>query len=702
MKLLLEETDDPSNSEHITAVTQLWCEIFNNEDVWLTTSVCVTCFAILWLAIKGEGVSSMVATTLDAAAGLAQRQKWGLILPSSARVSRLTYQTVIGVSPELVKPTAEGWRYGRYVSTEATLQGGFLPVFWDVPKSTMHAVSDIGALVEWLQANIAIGHDSTDNLAVLHNQNHMVQEFGLSAWVAQSKRQVISRSVTSCAGMTAFMVVVAQTKIGFLTGGRGQRFRGLPEEERHTQEEEAYARATVALTRARKMCVIFCPLDMKGLIGAATVMGSLMYGAGHCWHGTISMHLRGSSLEDCPGDDQFLSSLDHNDVPGGNMAQRRYPPVALIECVADIMQKHHKVRRLHLVIVDLWRPWKINQAQVRSLTDELRRLHYSADCTTPLSPEPGKTPLHGRRFVYGYSLDGSDFPCYLLWPIRTQTGSFCLLESQTRRYVDIEHAGFLRRLGLRHFYDGFSLRAEVSIRSSALAAFQLQEGEVSPDLVLTRAAVAARGWGGHQEQPVDQNAPEADRRNVPDDVISVSDSEVDQDSSNGDESSYESGSSTSSGEDRSDSEPAMSEVSDQYSMLEHAYQSVRDAFHTTTEGMLMGGDSSLNQLESLPAHWPLAKLTLPLKFGVNRLDGLVVGYLMELMATHSDASQCRKQISSFAKTLTVRVATYLAKEIASLFRPVLYHPLMSLTDEDTLPLLTSEFWVRPVYEERMF
>ena len=33
------------------------------------------------------------------------------------------------------------------------------------------------------------------------------------------------------------------------------------------------------LTRARKMCVIFYPLDMKGLIGAATVMGSLTYGA---------------------------------------------------------------------------------------------------------------------------------------------------------------------------------------------------------------------------------------------------------------------------------------------------------------------------------------------------------------------------------------------------------------------------------------
>ena len=105
----------------------------------------------------------------------------------------------------------------------------------------------------------------------------MVHEFGLSAWVTQSKRQVISRSVTSCAGMTAFMVVVAQTKIGFLTGGRGKKFRELPEEERRTQEEEACARTTVSLTRARKMRVIFCPLDMKALIGAATVMGSLMY-----------------------------------------------------------------------------------------------------------------------------------------------------------------------------------------------------------------------------------------------------------------------------------------------------------------------------------------------------------------------------------------------------------------------------------------
>ena len=92
MKLLLAEgEDDPTESVHITAVTQLWCEIFGDEPAWLDTRVCVTCFAILWLALKGEGVSSSAATTLDAAAGLAQRQKWGLILPSSAKVSKLTF-----------------------------------------------------------------------------------------------------------------------------------------------------------------------------------------------------------------------------------------------------------------------------------------------------------------------------------------------------------------------------------------------------------------------------------------------------------------------------------------------------------------------------------------------------------------------------------------------------------------------------------
>ena len=58
-----------------------------------------------------------------------------------------------------------------------------------------------------------------------------------------------------------------------------------------------------------------------------------------------------------------------------------------------------------------------------------------------------------------------------------------------------------------------------------------------------------------------------------------------------------------------------------------------------------------------------------------------------------------KEVRAFAKVLTVRVATYLAEIIASLLRPVLYHPNMIQFDNDTEPLLSSKFWVRPVCQE---
>ena len=48
LKSLLEDADcSPRESKHMTAVTQLWCEIFGKEQVWLDTAVCATCFAIL-------------------------------------------------------------------------------------------------------------------------------------------------------------------------------------------------------------------------------------------------------------------------------------------------------------------------------------------------------------------------------------------------------------------------------------------------------------------------------------------------------------------------------------------------------------------------------------------------------------------------------------------------------------------------------
>ena len=42
------------------------------------------------------------------------------------------------------------------------------------------------------------------------------------------------------------------------------------------------------------------PLDMKGLLGAATVMGTLVFGAGHVWAGRANFYLHDHELSRSP------------------------------------------------------------------------------------------------------------------------------------------------------------------------------------------------------------------------------------------------------------------------------------------------------------------------------------------------------------------------------------------------------------------
>ena len=145
------------------------------------------------------------------------------------------------------------------------------------------------------------------DLAVLHNRNKMVNAFATTEWIAGSGGAVISRSVTSCAGMTAYLVLLAQTRVGFL---RGKRFHQLTPQEQAAQREEAFARATVALTRAQQICLIMGPLDMRGLVGAATIMGCLKYGA--CFSELddqdVTFPTKDEDLLEAPDDSAFLQS----------------------------------------------------------------------------------------------------------------------------------------------------------------------------------------------------------------------------------------------------------------------------------------------------------------------------------------------------------------------------------------------------------
>ena len=130
----------------------------------------------------------MLATSFAEAAGVAGRQKWGLVLSSSARVSQVTYQTVVGVRyPELVTCNGTSWNFGKFVTHERPQRGGFLPIFWDVPRADTHAVEDIGAVVDWLTERCVFHADAKSSLAVLHNRNDMTNLFRPAIWSLNPK-----------------------------------------------------------------------------------------------------------------------------------------------------------------------------------------------------------------------------------------------------------------------------------------------------------------------------------------------------------------------------------------------------------------------------------------------------------------------------------------------------------------------------------
>ena len=300
----------------------------------------------------------------------------------------------------------------------------------------------------------------------------------------QQKKKVQSKSVTSCAGMTAHFVLLAQTKVGFLSGGRSRRMKELPEKEVLAQLEEAYARATVALTRAQKLCIIMGLLDMRGLLGAATVIGCLKYGAGVCGvhvsNPAAEVFLKDGSLNDGPDDEAFLLSLRRS----LKTARGAYPPVALAEIYQEYKSPLTKIRRLHLMVVDLGRSRSVSP-QVYQDFMNCRLPHELASSLNTLPvPISRKDCPFKTRFVFAYGVDNSDRPSYLLWPIRGGNGQFLLVDPWSGNYFDLEAAKFMEPIGIEHFFDAFSLDRKRPLKVDAATALRIPLNEVSDLLVV--------------------------------------------------------------------------------------------------------------------------------------------------------------------------------------------------------------------------
>ena len=391
------------------ATLQLLCQevgcLYHDE---LCSTTCCVALVVLWMGLHQEKFP-LLATTLQAAAGVAGSQRWVLILPSSARVSLVTYTAVIAVRyPELDNVQNDLVCFGNYLLGEQA----------------------------------------------------------------------------SCAGMTAHFVLLAQTKVGFLSGGRSRRMKELPEKEVLAQLEEACARATVALTRAQKLCIIMGPLDMRELLGAATVIGCLKYGAGVCGvhvsNPSAEVFLKDGSLNDGPDDEAFLLSLRRS----LKTARGAYPPVALAEIYQEYKSPLTKIRRLRLMVVDLGRSRSVSS----HVYQDFMNCHLPPDLAGSLNTLP--VPISRKdcpfkaRFVFAYGVDNSDKPSYLLWPIRGGNGQFLLVDPWSGNYFDLEAAKFMEPIGIEHFFDAFSLDRKRPLKVDAAAALRIPLNEVSDSLVV--------------------------------------------------------------------------------------------------------------------------------------------------------------------------------------------------------------------------
>ena len=135
-----------------------------------------------------------------------------------------------------------------------------------------------------------------------------------------------------------------------------------------------------------------------------------------------------------------------------------------------------------------------NTARAREITNQLWRISHNDDTrrVSPFRLEGPSPPPRCRRFAYGYALDGSECPSYLVW--RQRDGQACtLLDTSTADTLVLDQ-NFFRPLGMQHFYDSCTCFSDLCLG--------LRKDELLSDLHITRDGALRIRLGAHQEHRV--------------------------------------------------------------------------------------------------------------------------------------------------------------------------------------------------------
>ena len=437
-------------------------------------------------------------------------------------------------------------------------------------------------------------------------------------------------------------------------------------------------------------------------------MGCLKYGASFSGlddqdDPVLLFRLKDEDLLEAPDDSAFLQSLRFSCARVNGV----YPPLALAEAFITEEDSAPRVRRLHLIVVDLHRRRRLAD-RVRRLFSEIQVDRCANECwnTLPIPWKPNQE-AYQLRYVFGYAMDGSDLPCYILWPTRTVEQSFWCIDAWKGDWVRLDKCSFIAPVGIEHFFDAFCFHPQRPWRAAACQALSIPSCHVAEDTHLEHLPVNKFSLTPRRI-PVERKA-SADKSRVDLDMVASEESG----------SEAESGWSGVSDNSSTDSEctnlEASSVASDQ-DRFDTAYEAFRDLAEglynidltrysrgVTSEDasgvQLQNGQEKLQELVHLPRTWPLARLTIPLAGLSKQIDRLLEGYCFQILATNHDPEPHNGKVIQTATHLTWILAEYLADTIAWLMRSILDHASKILFDNDTQPLLTPSFWILPLYRE---
>ena len=227
------------------------------------------------------------------------------------------------------------------------------------------------------------------------------------------------------------------------------------------------------------------------------------------------------------------------------------------------------------------------------------------------------------RYVFGYAMDGSDLPCYILWPTRTAEQSFWCIDAWKGDWVRLDKCAYMAPLGIEHFFDAFCFDPQRPWGAAACQALGIPSCHVSEDTHLEN--MHANNFSLTPRRiPVERKTPAA-KREVDQDMVAreerVSDAVSDAESG-------WSGVSDNSSTDSECTDIEASSVASDQDRFDTAYDAFRDLanglyhidFRQYSRGItsedaagvpLLDGQEKLQELVHLPRTWPLARLSYP-------------------------------------------------------------------------------------------